>query len=309
MKLFSRCLVVVFMICLLSAAALASKKASMIDNGVIRVGIDLSHGGSISYIADSKTLQNIVNTHDLGRFIGQSYYSGPKPYGHSNPKWPDWPWNPVSGGDVYGHPGNILEYTNDGKTLYVKVRPMQWALNSVECKCTFETWISLDGSAVHVRNRLVNSRSDQTQYPEFNQELPAVYTIGSLYRIVTYTGSHPFTHDALTWIKPLPPPWGHWTATENWAALVNDQSWGLGVFHENVTHFIGGFSGNLGMGDSSSSNTGYLSPISREVIGPNAVFEYKYDLIVGNVETIRNYVYAHRSDASATTDTRPNGAP
>ena len=152
--------VILILLFLFSTIALASDKTSTIDNGIIRVGIDLHHGGSISYIAESKTLENIVNTHDLGRFIGQSYYSGPKPYGHSNSKWKSWPWNPVSGGDVYGHPGKILAYSNDGKTIYVKVRPMQWALNSVECKCTFETWISLDGFAVHVRNRLVNSRSD-----------------------------------------------------------------------------------------------------------------------------------------------------
>ena len=299
MKLIVRHCGMFILLFLCGTMAFASDSPSAIDNGIIRVGVDLHHGGSISYIAQSKTLENIVNTHDLGRFIGQSYYSGPKPYGHSNPKWKNWPWNPVSGGDVYGHPGKILEYSNDGKTIYVKVRPMQWALNSVKCKCTFETWISLDGSAVHVRNRLVNSRSDQTPYPAFNQELPAVYTIGKLFRIVTYTGEHPYTHDTLSWIQPVPPPWAHWTATENWAALVNEQSWGLGVFHQNVTHFIGGFSGNLGLGDSNSSNTGYLSPISREVIGANTVFTYEYDLIVGNVEAIRNYVYSHRSKCSA----------
>lgn len=307
MKIIFQSLGMFVLICLSSPVALASDQAGMLDNGTIRVGVDLNHGGSISFLADSKALQNIVNIHDLGRYIGQSYYSGPRPFGSPNPKWPNWPWNPVSGGDVYGHPGKILEYSNDGKTIYIKMRPMQWALDSVECKCTFETWINLQGTAVHVRNRLVNSRSDQTLYPAFNQELPAVYTVGTLFRIVSYTGSRPFTHDALTWIKPVPPPWRSWTATENWSALVNERSWGLGVFHQNITHFLGGFNGKPGVGDPSSDNTGYLSPISREVIGPKTVFEYEYDLILGNVETIRNYVYSHRSSYGVSKEILPHG--
>lgn len=294
MKIMTQSLVVFAVICFFSPMALAKDHLGVLDNGIIRVGVDLSHGGSISFLAESKTLQNIVNIHDLGRYIGQSYYSGPKHFGSPNPKWPNWPWNPVSGGDVYGHPGKILKYVNDGKTIYVKTRPMQWALNSVACECTFETWVSLQGSAVHVRNRLVNNRSDQTLYPALNQELPAVYTVGTLFRIVSYTGSHPFTHDALTWIKPVPPPWRSWAATESWSALVDKRSWGLGVFHPNITRFLGGFNGKPGVGDSRSNNTGYLSPIAREVIGPKTVFEYQYDLILGNVETIRNYVYSHR---------------
>lgn len=295
MKPRAQSLVAVALILIFSTVALASEPAGMLDNGTIRVGVDLKHGGSISFLADSKTLQNIVNIHDFGRYIGQSYYSGPRPFGRPHTKWLNWPWNPVSGGDVYGHPGKVLEYSNDGRTLYVKTLPMQWALDSVYCKCTFETWISLQGAVVHVRNRLVNNRSDQTLYPAFNQELPAVYTVGTLFRIVSYTGSRPFTHDSLTWIKPVPPPWSSWTATESWSALVNERSWGLGVFHPNVTHFLGGFNGEPGVGNPSSNNTGYLSPISREIIGPHAVFEYEYDLILGNVETIRNYVYEHQS--------------
>src|SRR5262249_8125594 len=144
-------------------------RMAYLDNGVIKVGVDLGRGGSIGYIADAKEGANVVNTHDLGRWIGQSYYAGPRPFGTPHPGWKDWPWNPVSAGDVYGSPSKVLEKKNDGKTLYVKSIPMQWALRNVPGDCTFETWLTLEGRTVRVRNRLTNERKDVKQYPAMDQ--------------------------------------------------------------------------------------------------------------------------------------------
>jgi hypothetical protein len=66
---------------------------------------------------------NVVN----GRYIGQSYDAGPQPFGNSHSAWKD----PVSAGDVYGNPSRLLQQQSDGKTLYVKSTPMQWALRGV----------------------------------------------------------------------------------------------------------------------------------------------------------------------------------
>ena len=63
-------------------------QTSYLDNGVIKIGVNLSKGGSITYLADSGTGQNIVNSADLERQVQQSYYSGPDdfdPYGNQNP--------------------------------------------------------------------------------------------------------------------------------------------------------------------------------------------------------------------------------
>jgi hypothetical protein len=168
---------------------------SFLDNGVLRVGVDLDRGGSIGFLAEAgnASTDNLINIHDLGRWVGQSYYSGPAPFGRPHPAWKDWPWNPVSAGDVYGRPSRLLEHSNDGRTLYVKAEPKQWALDGVAADCTFETWIRLEGNAVRVRNRLTNRRTDRTRHPARDQELPAVYTVGRLHRLVTYDGRHPYT--------------------------------------------------------------------------------------------------------------------
>jgi hypothetical protein len=114
-----------------------AEKMAHLDNGIIKIGVDLGRGGSIGFLADVKKGGNVVNVHDLGRWIGQSYYSGPKPFGTPHLDWKNWPWNPVSAGDVHGNPSKWIEKKNDGKTLYVKSVPMQWALKNVPGDCHF----------------------------------------------------------------------------------------------------------------------------------------------------------------------------
>ena len=230
-----------------------SERMAYLDNGIIKVGVDLDRGGSIGFLADVKKGGNVVNVHDLGRWIGQSYYAGPKPFGTAHPAWKDWPWNPVSAGDVYGNASKLLEKKNDGKTLYVKSIPMQWALKNVPGDCTFETWITLEGRTVQVRNRLTNQRKDEKQYPAMDQELPAVYTTGKFHRLMTYTGDRPFAEKPITEIPRQPakdgrPQWATFFATEHWAALVDDDDWGLGVIHPDVVRFLGGFHGKPNTG-------------------------------------------------------------
>ena len=65
----------------LSAVALAKAEDSFVflDNGVIRVGVDATRGGSIGYLAQSGTNYSVINTHDMGREIQLSFYAGPNP--------------------------------------------------------------------------------------------------------------------------------------------------------------------------------------------------------------------------------------
>ena len=43
------------------------------DNGIIEVMLDLTRGGAINYLSRSGDKRNLVNIHDEGRYIQQSY--------------------------------------------------------------------------------------------------------------------------------------------------------------------------------------------------------------------------------------------
>jgi len=277
---------------------------SFLDNGVIRLGVNLDLGGAITYLADSKRPVNVVNSFDWGRQIQMSFYSGPKPYTpggkQPNEHWRMLGWNPIQSGDCFGNRSRLLDHHNDGRRIHIKCVPMHWPLNDEPGHCTFESWIELKGNTAHVRARLNNARRDKTQYPARVQELPAVYTNGFLYRLMTYDGDRPFTNAKLTqitkrWGPPQSPsvgnPWGVWQATESWAALLNDEDWGLGVWTPDTHSYHGGFYAQPGAGGPKDKATGYIGPRHVEVLDHNIRYEYGYVLILGALDDIRRYVY------------------
>lgn len=291
----------VILLCVAILPALAGRspaQTSFLENDTLRIGVHLGRGGAICHLGPSGSATNLVNIRDLGRYIQQSYYSGPSPFvppgATQHPAYAGWGWNPVQAGDVYNHPSTVLDYSNDGETLYVRCIPKQWALDDVDAECTLETWIHLAANRAHVRCRLNNARSDTTRYAARHQELPALYTVGTLHRLFSYTGPSPMTGDTLTHIENNGPPWAYWTSTENWAALVDDQDWGIGVYHPGAYLTVGGFHGTPGSGGAYGNNTGYIAPLHTELIDAAIVYEYSYILILGDLEDdIRAYVYGH----------------
>jgi len=269
---------------------------SWLNNGTIRLGVDLQIGGAITWLSRSGDTTNLVNSFDWGRQIQMSYYAGPVPFivGDKRParQWEGLGWNPIQVGDDFGHRAQVLEQRNDGHSLYVKCIPMQWPLDDVPGECTFESWLELEGSAVHAHCRLVNARADHTLYPARGQELPAVYTNAPWHRLISYTGSKPFTHDATVQLEARPAPhWNAWDATESWSALVDDSGWGLGVWNPGCIGFVGGFSGQPGAGGPKDGACGYLAPGRLEILDHNITHDYRYDLVLGTVEEIRAHVY------------------
>ncbi len=279
-----------------SLCATFQEHVGYLDNGLVKLGVNLDLGGAITYISKSGSDANVVNSADWGRQIQMSHYSGPIPFapnGQAPRKdWAGLGWNPIQCGDCFGNRSKLVTYRNDGKSIYVKCIPMQWPLNSVPGECTFECWLKLEGKAVLVRSRMVNARTDHTQYEGRGQELPAVYTNGPWYRLMTYSGDKPFTHDLLSQ-KPPVFMWTGWQSTENWAALVDDRDYGLGIWNPGVYSFIGGFAGKPGAGGPKDGPTGYIAPVANEIIDHNIDYTYRYVLVLGQLEEIREYVYAH----------------
>jgi len=275
-----------------------------IDNGVIKLGVSQDLGGAITYIADSKNGKNIINNWDWGRQVQMSFFSGPNPYTEKGQKpkkhWEHIGWNPIQAGDDHGNGSEVIKFEKKDTSLYVKCIPMQWPLNNIPGECTYECWIELKDNTVQVTSRLNNARSDKTQYRARHQELPAVYTNGEYYRLMTYKGTEPFTGDTVSRIpkkKGGKGPWNYWLATENWAALVNDKDWGLGIYKPDNYLFIGGFAGKEGSGGTNDSPTGYIAPLHTEILDHNIIYEYSYTLILGSLDDIRGYAVKQGKDA------------
>ncbi len=280
---------------------------STLDNGTIKIGIDLGIGGAIVYLASSNGGDNLINSHDWGRQVQMSFYSGPVPFTPNGKEphatWRGLGWNPIQSGDCYDNRSKVLAHTNDGAAIYVKCVPMQWPLDNEPGECTFESWITLEGATARVRSKIINARGDTTQYPGRGQELPAIYTNGTHYRLFTYASDAPFTNAPLRQITKVwdtskgvnveGGPWDNWYGTENWAALVNTDDFGVGVWSPGTYSFTGGFAGKPGAGEPKDGPTGYIAPVRREILDHNIEYAYDYVLIVGTLDAIRKHVYDH----------------
>ena len=94
---------IIFCSLLGTLSALAEK--AYLDNGQVRLGIDLEHGGTICFLSSGSNSENdnLVNIHDLGRYIQQSYYAG-RPVDRRNEgqqkNFSPWTWNPIQAGGV-----------------------------------------------------------------------------------------------------------------------------------------------------------------------------------------------------------------
>ena len=273
---------------------------ALLDNGVLRVGLSRAHGAAIAYLSRAGEDDNLINVRDLGRYVQQSYYSGPKPFLPGGAKlhegWPGWGWNPIQAGDVFGNRPQLLSLERVGDELRARCVPMQWALDGVPGDCVFETRVRLDGNRVHLQTRLENARADKARFPAQHQELPAVYTIGRLHRLFSYTGSEPFRGRPMTEIVNAGPPWEYWMSTERWSALVDDDGFGVGVVHPDALLTVGGFHGPRGKGGPRDGSTGYLAPLHTEVLDHDIVYEAKATLVVGDLEEIRAYAKSRRGD-------------
>src|SRR5579871_5909255 len=66
--------------CASAQAGRTEAQMSYLDNGNLRIGIDLRIGGAITYVSKSGSTENLINSADWGRQIQMSHYSGPVPF-------------------------------------------------------------------------------------------------------------------------------------------------------------------------------------------------------------------------------------
>lgn len=270
-----------------------------IDNGIIKMKLDLTRGGVISYLSLSEKDRNLINIHDEGRYIQQSYYSekelNRKSEGQSS-DWSPWPWNPIQVGDAFGNRAKILDYWKKNDTLYIKAIPMLWDMNNKPAEAIIEQWTILQGNVLKVHNRLICSRTD-TIYEENilrDQELPAVYPISALNNLYSYSGNSPFANDSINKLEVVNLSSGFWgiysDVSEHWMAFVDDKDHGIGVYNPECSRFLAGMSDKPGR-EAMGSSTSYIAPIKKEILNKNSIYDYTYYIIVDSLENIRAKVY------------------
>jgi len=258
-----------------------------LDNGIVRLGIDLSSGGSIFSFGKATDGINLLNHFDRGRFIQQSYYGNAD--GSLWNKKP-WRWNPVQGGDWKGSPAKLISCsvsTNAGlpTALFSRSIPKHWASGEDITNAVMEQQITLTNALAHIRFRF--SYTGATVHTPAHQELPAVFIDGTYTNLTFYSGARPWTGDSLTRVIPGWPNESKRT-TEHWAAFVNDAGFGLGVFTPgtgDLTCYR--YEGNRKTGPAGAACS-YFAPVRTLAITPGFTFEYDVWLTLGTTAEIRS---------------------
>lgn len=264
-----------------------------LDNGLIRVGVSDVFGGAIEYLADSNGPgspgKNYINRHDTGRLVQYSYYGIPIEGGGPSPNFDPWPWNPIQGGDVLGNTPGVLNLVNDGTTIYTRSQPLDWGKDNLRRDAIFETWVSLEGRAVRIQSRVTNDAVDRSHWVP--QEVPAVYVTSDLENFKTYDGNSPYTGGAVSTL-----PIGQISEslvtsvrpTEYWAAWVDNNDFGVGIFTQDVQHYQTFRAGSQGVSSDFAAQTNYLGPSPRFTVGPNMVDTSVSYLTLDTVSGIRS---------------------
>ena len=102
-----------------------------IENEQYKAGVNLRWGGGLSWFEDKENgdYGNLLNNHDTGRLVQQSYYGPQKIEGYENGVFGGtvWGYNPVQGGDVNGNSSKLVAVESSENEIRVVCRPLDWA--------------------------------------------------------------------------------------------------------------------------------------------------------------------------------------
>lgn len=294
-------------------------KTYYLESDRYKLGIDLGWGGTVSYLEDKTCtvpdLTNLVNRHDTGRLIQQSFYGVQendeyKPGVSFDSKWV---YNPVQGGDQYNNPSRLIDVVITENSLYIKSQAQDWSLDGQLTPSYYENTYTLDGDCVKVDNRFTDYSG--WEHPFSGQELPAFYTVSYLDTFVWYNGENSWTGDTLSSKNNLP-FWGDHAGectfilreknTETWCAWINGgDDYGLGVYVPNIDQHKAGRYEFDGSKSDMAGSTGYVAPINILKLVSFDPIEYSYLLTAGNIATIRK-TFTARKDFTDNADLRVN---
>ena len=280
------------------------------------LGINLDWGGAIDYISDSKCtvdgVTNLINRHDTGRLVQQSYYGVVEVEGEYTPgsfnSSERWPYNPVQGGDKGNTSSRLIDLVIGNDSIYIKSQPMDWGKVNEITPSYMENTYTVEDDHILVNNRFVDFSG--WVHPVNNQELPAFYTISYLDTFVYYDGTESWTGDDLTVVDDLP-FWGQSSVgnlcsfrfkndnSEVWSAFVcADGSYGIGLFVPNTDVLKAGRylydSAEGGSRDGDANPCGYIAPLNNIALVSYEALEYSYMITTGSIDEIRDTFTEHK---------------
>lgn len=272
-----------------------------IENQRFKLGVDVGWGGAVSYLEDKACtipdLGNLVNRHDTGRLIQQSFY-GVQENDEYTPGISfdtKWRYNPVQGGDQYNNASRLIDLVVTETSIYVKAQPQDWSLDNQLTPSYMENTYTLYDDRVQVDNRFTDYSG--WEHPFAGQELPAFYTVSYLDTFVWYNGEDSWTGDTLSSKNNLP-FWGDHAGqctfilreknTETWCAWINgSDDYGLGVYAPNIDQLKAGRYLYDGSKSDMAESTGYVAPVNILKMVSFEPIEYSYLLTAGSTAEIR----------------------
>lgn len=276
---------------------LPSADTVYVSNSEYKLGVRLTWGGGISYLEDlldgDDSLKNLLNDHDTGRLVQQSYYGTNKaPYECGSYNGQTWGYNPVQGGDQYNNRSKLVDFKVEENAIYVKCRPLDWAKKNVQTPSYMENTYTLRDGHIEVNNRFTDF-SGYT-HRKSHQELPAFYTVSYLSEFVCYLGSDAWKGGELT-VKSSLPFWaGNDSAYhtlksgESWCAWRAPGGYGVGVYTPIAEILLAGRYEYNGSKDSGNNATNYVAPLITATLKSYEPFEYSYYITTGSTDEIRS---------------------
>lgn len=297
-------------------------KEIFIEDGKIKIGVDLNWGGALSYLEDTdsdvqavkvdgtvkvdsdaaerygeKSVNNhvnLINRNDTGRLVQQSYYgtTGEDGYEPAYYNENQWAYNPVQGGNQYNENSKIVDVRIEENLIYIKCQPLDWAKSAEYMTPSYmEAYYTSENGMLHVSCRFVDFSGYKATVN--TQELPAFYCIEPLNNFVySSEGELKYEKELIFWPDAGYP---NFSSDENWAAFMGefDDSFGIGLYvpDEGSTSFLAGV---YARGETTEKEPDKESPTSYIAVVKNFEFksfnpyEYEYYITTGNVNEIRN---------------------
>ncbi len=290
------------------------------------VGVNYGKKEGAKLVADRV---NLINSSTAGRSAQVSLYgknTDDETYtrGIYRTTKKEWPYNPVQCGDQWDTHSQVVDYRIGKDKIYIKTRPRDWA-TCESTKSYTECTYSIDGKVVKAENRyydwtgLTHDKYDENGElvpNKRNQEIPALSAIVPLNTMVLYEGDDPWTGKNLTYLKNL----GYWSvasgqagnylsttkAKECWAAWVNADDFGLGLYVPDITKAVAGRHLNYNLSFTGLADAqiqfNYLTFLGVFALESYEPLSYEFYLTADNVTQMRRTFKALNDSGSCRND-------